>query len=70
MSQAVQYFRYFDRDNSGSLDRAEFQEMWTDMARYGLADGPAPEAFQRIDNNGDGFVKFDEYLLFMGLMKP
>lgn len=55
-------FRVFDKDGSGSINFAEFQQMMTREMSDRFSDEQAAEMFQRMDTSGDGEVDFDEFM--------
>eukprot|EP01130_Rhizamoeba_saxonica_P007062 TRINITY_DN282_c0_g1_i1.p1 TRINITY_DN282_c0_g1~~TRINITY_DN282_c0_g1_i1.p1 ORF type:complete len:166 (+),score=40.73 TRINITY_DN282_c0_g1_i1:244-741(+) len=62
--QAIQYYRYFDADNTGTLSISEFNGLWNDLKRYNLVpqDTTAETALETLDNDDDGCVRFNEYV--------
>eukprot|EP01126_Amoeba_proteus_P055066 TRINITY_DN680_c0_g1_i2.p1 TRINITY_DN680_c0_g1~~TRINITY_DN680_c0_g1_i2.p1 ORF type:complete len:156 (-),score=26.87 TRINITY_DN680_c0_g1_i2:80-547(-) len=65
--QAVEYFRYFDKDSSGVLDKEEFRALWQDLEKYNLNKGKSfNQALGVLDATGDGKIQFNEFMSFMG----
>eukprot|EP01126_Amoeba_proteus_P055067 TRINITY_DN680_c0_g1_i7.p1 TRINITY_DN680_c0_g1~~TRINITY_DN680_c0_g1_i7.p1 ORF type:complete len:170 (-),score=24.14 TRINITY_DN680_c0_g1_i7:80-589(-) len=79
--QAVEYFRYFDKDSSGVLDKEEFRALWQDLEKYVSQRSIPPNPFTRynlnkgksfnqalgvLDATGDGKIQFNEFMSFMG----
>ena len=57
-------FKTYDRQGRGYYDLQEMKEV---MAEYGekLSDREAMELFKLIDQNSDGKITFDEFVLMM-----
>ena len=57
-------FKTYDRQGRGYYDLQEMKEV---MAEYGekLSDREALELFKLIDQNSDGKITFDEFVLMM-----
>lgn len=55
------WWKYFDRDGSGAMDRGEFE---TAMARFNIAAAPevVEEIMRKYDSNGDGEIDYCEML--------
>jgi Ca2+-binding EF-hand superfamily protein len=55
------WWKYFDRDGSGAMDRGEFE---TAMARFNIAAAPevVDEIMRKYDSNGDGEIDYCEML--------
>ena len=54
-------FDFFDRDLNGQIDLHEFIELLTVLSPKTKA-GNVQEGFAMIDENGDGFIDFEEFL--------
>lgn len=54
-------FDFFDRDLNGQIDLHEFIELLTVLSPKTKA-GNVQEGFGLIDENGDGFIDFEEFL--------
>ncbi len=54
-------FEYFDSDKNGQLDLPEFIEMLTVFSPKTKA-SHVEEGFNMIDDNGDGYIDFEEFL--------
>jgi hypothetical protein len=46
--------------------------MFADLKRYNLIDAndTSDDAFNSIDDHHDGFVKYNEYMKWMGVLHP
>jgi Ca2+-binding EF-hand superfamily protein len=58
------YFKKFDADGDGKLNKAEFTEMTkTQLEKKGRFDyeEQAAKRFKNKDTNGDGFITLEEY---------
>jgi nucleoside diphosphate kinase len=62
-----EYFRLFDKDGSGSIDRNEFKAEFRRFENFGLTPTPEEidELFDRYDFVRDGYLSFDEFALLM-----
>lgn len=54
-------FEFFDRDQNGQIDLAEFIEMLTVLSPKTKANR-VEEGFSLIDDNNDGYISFEEFL--------
>ena len=61
MEAAVQHFKYFDADQSGSIDSAEFAQLYENLKGHGYPLGTVEEATATMDADGDGHVNLTEY---------
>ena len=68
VKQIGDYFRYFDKDNSGDLDTAEFQAMYAHMIESGYALKEYASALSELDRDGSGTINFNEYMAWMMAM--
>ena len=62
--QCIQYFRYFDKDASGTLSADEFIHLHADLVRNGYGgylSGNPEDDLQTLDTEGDGTVSLFEY---------
>jgi Ca2+-binding EF-hand superfamily protein len=62
--QCIQYFRYFDRDCSGTLTADEFVHLHADLVRNGYGShlsGDPQSDLASLDTGGDGTVNLYEY---------
>jgi len=53
-------FKKFDKDGSGSIDKAELKELSKDLGNE-LNDGDIETALKDLDLNGDGVIDQDEF---------
>jgi len=60
--QAVNYFRYFDKDGSGSLDRKEFPSLYADLVKNNFTKLSLEKCLGDLDKNHDGLISFNEYV--------
>lgn len=59
-------FKMFDKDNSGKIDAAEVVQMLQGEDMTNIVSKDAIEiALQEIDENGDGEIDFEEFMLMM-----
>lgn len=54
-------FEFFDQDNNGQIDLAEFIELLTVLSPKTKA-SHVQEGFNLIDTNADGYIDFEEFL--------
>ena len=59
--QIREEFEFFDKDQNGRIDLAEFIEMLTVLSPKTKANR-VEEGFAIIDSDGDGFISFTEFL--------
>ena len=62
LTQASNYFRYFDKDGSGVLDKPEFAKLHADLVKNKLTTKTLDQAIADLDTNNDGKVEFNEYI--------
>lgn len=55
------HFDFFDKDNNGSIDLAEFTEL-LQILSPDSDDKQAQKGFELIDTNGNGYIEFNEFL--------
>ena len=54
-------FRKLDVDKSNSIDRKELREAFK-ILKYDFSDRFIDAAFDQFDNNGDGTLRFDDFV--------
>lgn len=60
-------FHKMDRDKNGEITKSEFEEIINLSTKFGLnTDDVKPEMFEILDTNGDGIIKLEELLKFLG----
>lgn len=57
-----EYFRHYDNDLSGYLDRAEFDTLYRDLVDQGFSANTLESALAEADVNGDGNVSLNEFI--------
>eukprot|EP01115_Flamella_aegyptia_P002637 TRINITY_DN136756_c0_g1_i1.p1 TRINITY_DN136756_c0_g1~~TRINITY_DN136756_c0_g1_i1.p1 ORF type:complete len:164 (+),score=63.79 TRINITY_DN136756_c0_g1_i1:45-536(+) len=62
LTQASNYFRYFDKDNSGSLDHEEFKKLHADLVKNKWTTKSVEACLADLDSNNDGHIEFNEYV--------
>ena len=62
-------FDHFDEDESGELDKKEFQKAMIDSGMMPLG-FEVNEMFHEADTDGGGTVSFDEYCRFVQVRRP
>jgi len=62
LSRAVQYFRYFDKDGSGVLDRTEFASLHADLVKNKFTTKTLDDCLKDLDSNRDNKISFNEYV--------
>ena len=56
-------FSFFDRDDNGEIDLEEFTEL-LHVLSPGTTKEQAEKGFELIDDNKDGHIDFDEFLVW------
>ena len=62
LQKAATYFNYFDKDQSGSIDRNQFVALYQDLKKYGMVDKSIDDAFVDFDINKNNSIQFNEYI--------
>jgi Ca2+-binding EF-hand superfamily protein len=62
LAQAVQYFKYFDKDLSQTIDKDEAVALHADLVKNKLTHLSCAQFMQDLDSNGDGVISFAEYV--------
>ena len=62
LSEALNYFKSFDSDNSDTLDPLQFEKM---MKFFGYESINMEKAFAEIDKDGNGAVSFWEFMVWL-----
>eukprot|EP01116_Phalansterium_solitarium_P005982 TRINITY_DN18297_c0_g1_i1.p2 TRINITY_DN18297_c0_g1~~TRINITY_DN18297_c0_g1_i1.p2 ORF type:complete len:168 (-),score=33.08 TRINITY_DN18297_c0_g1_i1:51-554(-) len=62
LQTASNYFKYFDTDKGGSLDRVEFARLHADLVKNHFTTKSLEESLAELDANGDNSVGFNEYI--------
>ena len=62
LSEALNYFKSFDSDDSDTLDRVQFEKM---MKFFGYESINMEKAFAEIDKDGNGAVSFWEFMVWL-----
>jgi Ca2+-binding EF-hand superfamily protein len=57
LSNVVQYFKFFDTDQSGALNASEFVYLHADLIKNGFG-----HHLKGLEQDGDGQVNFNEYV--------
>lgn len=71
--RATTYFRHFDRDHNGVLDRHEFKSLHADLVKNAITTLSYDDAWNDIDADGNGLITFNEYVDFLisvGSLRP
>lgn len=65
--QAITYFRYFDKDNSGILSADEYVHLHEDLIKNKLIPGNVTpdQGLKQLDKTGDKKVSFNEFITYM-----
>jgi len=62
LSSAATYFRYFDKNNDGSIDSSEFKALHADLVKNKLTTHSLDACLADLDSNRDGKIQFNEYM--------
>ena len=62
LKKAVEYFKKFDTDQSGSIEKDEFNQL---MLSIGCPKDKIPGALKALDQDGDGKISFPEFLKWL-----
>ncbi|KAL6050478.1 Calmodulin [Balamuthia mandrillaris] len=62
----TRYFRYFDKDNNGVLDKEEFRGLHADLVKNNMTKHNFEELWETLDRDQSGFVSFNEYIAWLG----
>eukprot|EP01087_Luapelamoeba_hula_P009542 TRINITY_DN2469_c0_g1_i1.p1 TRINITY_DN2469_c0_g1~~TRINITY_DN2469_c0_g1_i1.p1 ORF type:complete len:209 (+),score=43.80 TRINITY_DN2469_c0_g1_i1:44-670(+) len=62
MQQVSRYFRFFDKDRSGVLDKEEFRRCYADLTKNGMTKRSFDDCFNEIDTDGNGSIEFNEFV--------
>jgi len=62
LQTASNYFQYFDKDKSGSIDRKEFTALHADLVKNKFTSKSLDNCLADLDENNDGKVEFNEYI--------
>ena len=58
-------FDYFDEDDNGEIDRAEFGKLLNALGA-GMSDEDTDVGFNIIDTNGNGSIEYHEFATWWG----
>eukprot|EP00118_Oscarella_pearsei_P011837 m.82612 g.82612 ORF g.82612 m.82612 type:complete len:73 (+) comp36302_c0_seq2:289-507(+) len=59
---AIDFFKYYDKDHSGDIDRKEFKAVYDQLKAGGHRLGSFEEAITALDTSGDGLISLNEYV--------
>eukprot|EP00727_Mastigamoeba_balamuthi_P011241 m51a1_g674 putative ef hand domain containing protein (159) ;mRNA; f:265831-266527 len=62
LAQCATYFKYFDKDMSGSVSAEEFRGMYADLKRYGMVKTTVEEAMRALDSDRNGRISLNEFV--------
>lgn len=62
LNQASEYFRFFDKDHNGTIDREEFKDLHADLVKNKLTTKNFESCLEDLDTNKDGVIQFNEYI--------
>eukprot|EP01092_Planopodium_desertum_P006281 TRINITY_DN2600_c0_g1_i1.p1 TRINITY_DN2600_c0_g1~~TRINITY_DN2600_c0_g1_i1.p1 ORF type:complete len:166 (-),score=30.63 TRINITY_DN2600_c0_g1_i1:102-599(-) len=62
LSVCINYFKYFDKDQSGTISAAEFKTLHADLIKNKLTTKPVEKCLEELDKDRSGTVSFNEYV--------
>eukprot|EP00045_Choanoeca_perplexa_P017848 m.268555 g.268555 ORF g.268555 m.268555 type:complete len:169 (-) comp17654_c0_seq1:704-1210(-) len=65
LDSTVKHFAYFDKDHSGSIDRAEFHGLYANLKANGYHVSSEEAAMRALDANNDGEISLKEYISWL-----
>ncbi|XP_062506912.1 uncharacterized protein LOC134183406 isoform X2 [Corticium candelabrum] len=61
-AQAIDFFKYYDKDLSGDIDPDEFKPVYKQLLDAGHKLGTLEQAIATLDTNGDHLISLNEYI--------
>merc|ERR1719197_2021066 len=71
--RAVTYFKHFDKDGNGVIDRDEFKSLHADLVKNKVTEKNLQDSWTELDADGDGSITHNEYLDWLvrvGSLRP
>ena len=65
VQKAIELFKQFDKDDSGTIDREEFKLLFKQFKAGNCDDSQLENALQTLDTSGDGQISFAEFLAWL-----
>ncbi|XP_068682286.1 uncharacterized protein [Montipora foliosa] len=65
VQKAIELFRQYDKDDSGTIDRDEFKLLFEKFKAGNCNDSQLDNALQILDTSGDGKISFAEFLAWL-----
>ncbi|XP_065843185.1 troponin C, skeletal muscle-like isoform X2 [Oscarella lobularis] len=62
LESAISFFKYYDKDMSGELDRKEFEPVFKSLTGAGHQLGSLDDALKTLDKSEDGKISLNEYI--------
>jgi Ca2+-binding EF-hand superfamily protein len=62
LAASIDFFKYYDKDRSGTIDRAEFKPVYESLKAAGHQLGTIDQALTALDKSGDGLISLNEYV--------
>merc|ERR1712000_797357 len=62
ITQAVTYFKYFDKDMDGTIDKEEAKALHADLLKNKMTQYDLETTIKDLDTDGDGKISFNEYV--------
>jgi hypothetical protein len=62
VTQAVTYFKYFDKDMDGTIDGEEAKALHADLVKNKMTTFDLAQTIEDLDSDGDGKISFNEYV--------
>lgn len=65
LAQVHSYFKYYDIENSGQLNKDEFRGVYNYMKESGYDVNSFDAVLNEIDTSGDGLINYNEFIVWM-----
>ena len=62
-------FKFYDKDNSGSIEGAEFKQALKDMGHDDVSEDKLASTFKEVDKDSSGAIEWIEFIQMMKAIK-